>query len=210
MSEQRTPEWFAARLGKATASRIADVIAKTRSGWGASRDDYATELVLERLNGKPIVSFVSDAMKKGIEREPIARAAYEFHAGCEVQEVGFIQHPEIPMVGASPDGLVGEDGQLEIKCPLEKKHLKTLLSGTIDGDYITQMQFQMACTGRQWCDFVSFHDEFPEALKLFVKRVQRDDNLIAWLVKEVLVFLNEVDQKVVALNALTARAKAAA
>ena len=196
MIVQGTPEWHAQRLGKATASRIADIIAKTKSGPSASRESYRIELALERITGARAASFSNAAMQWGTETEPLARAAYEAHTGAIVEEVAMIEHPSIPMAGASPDGLVDDDGLLEIKCPNSPTHMKTLLSKKPDGAYVTQMMWQMACTGRRWCDFVSFDPRFPSALQLFVVRIHRDDEQIATLEKEVAKFLAEVEETV--------------
>jgi len=152
---QGTPEWFAARLGKVTASRISDMIAKTKTGWGADRKNYQAELVVERLTGVPTVSFSNAAMQWGTETEPQARAAYTFFTDASVEEVGLLDHPTIPLSAASPDGIVGDDGLLEIKCPNTATHIKTLLSKDVPDRHIPQIQWQMACSGRQWCDFVS-------------------------------------------------------
>lgn len=189
---QGSPEWFAQRLGKVTASRIADVMAKTKSGYGASRATYMTQLLLERLTGTVAESYQNDAMKWGTETEPLARAAYEAHTGEIVEEVPMIQHPKIEAAGASPDGLVGDSGLLEIKCPTSATHVQTLLSGKPDNKYVLQMQWQMACTGRAWCDFVSFDPRFPDRLRLFAARVKRDDALIGEIEKEVRHFLTEL------------------
>ena len=194
--DQRTPEWFAARLGKATASRIADVMAKTKTGYGASRENYLMELALERITNAQAPFFTTAAMQWGIDQEPAARSAYEATTGNFVTEVGMIDHPTIPMSGASPDGFVGDDGLIEIKCPESKKHLKTLSTRKPDGDYVYQMQWQMACTGRQWCDFVSYDPRFPDHLQLIIVRVSRDDDMIAKVEKEVSVFLDEVTKTV--------------
>ena len=196
MMDQRTPEWFAARLGKATASRIADVMAKTKTGYGASRENYLMELALERITNAQAPFFTTAAMQWGIDQEPAARSAYEATTGNFVTEVGMIDHPTIPMSGASPDGFVGDDGLIEIKCPESKKHLKTLSTRKPDGDYVYQMQWQMACTGRQWCDFVSYDPRFPDHLQLIIVRVSRDDDMIAKVEKEVSVFLDEVTKTV--------------
>lgn len=192
--EQRSDEWFKERLGKVTASRIADVIAEIKTGEAAARADYKTELVCERLTGKPTESFTNVHMERGIELEPFARAWYEVETGIFVREVAFCNHPTIAMSGASPDGLVNDDGLVEIKCPKSKTHLHTLISKTIPRKYVYQMQWQMACTGRKWNDFVSYCPEMPEELQLFVKRLERDDNLIAELEAKVIQFLTEVDE----------------
>ena len=198
--EQRTDEWFAARLGKVTASKVSDVIAKTRSGYSASRENYAAQLVVERLTQKQGESFTNAAMEWGTTQEPFARAAYEIKRGVTVEEVGFIDHPTIPMSGASPDGLVGEDGLVEIKCPNTATHIDTILTREVPAKYIAQMQWQMACTGRQWCDFVSFDPRMPEHLQLFIARVNRVEVFIKELEDEVRKFLREVDHKVERLN----------
>ena len=192
---QRSPEWFAARLGRLTASRVADMMAKTRNGWGASRTNYAWELAIERLTGEPTPSFCNAAMQHGIDTEDTARAAYQIHALCNVEEIGFVEHPKL-FAGASPDGLIGSDGMLEVKCPNPATHGETLLNGTIADKYHKQMQFQMACAGRQWCDFVSFDPRFPEPMRLWVKRVERDDAAIAEIEECAAEFLAEVDQTV--------------
>lgn len=191
--QQGTEEWFAARLGKVTASRVADVIAKTKTGYSTSRKNYAVELALERITGRRQESYSNAAMQWGTDNEPLARAAYESVYGMLVEEVGLIDHPTIPMSAASPDGLVGSRGMLEIKCPNSATHLETLLSGKPDSRYIPQMLWQMACTGREWVDFVSFDPRFPEAKQLFVCRVERDPKAIAELETEVESFLGEVE-----------------
>lgn len=190
---QRTDEWFAARCGKVTASRVADALAKTKTGWGASRANYAAQLICERLTGVQSEGFQNDAMRFGTENEPFARAAYEFHTDETVELVGFIDHPRIDKSGASPDGLVGVDGLIEIKVPNTATHIDTLLSQTIPQKYELQMAWQMACTGRQWCDYVSFDPRLPEEMRLFVKRFQRDDAQIKSLEADIEVFLGEID-----------------
>lgn len=200
MITQGSPEWFLQRLGKVTASRVADVIAKTKTGYSTSRENYLMELALERLTGARQESYTNSAMQWGTDTEPLARAAYEAHTGFIVEEVAMLPHPTIPMSGASPDGLVNHVGQIEIKCPNSATHAKTLISKKPDGKYITQMQWQMACTGREWCDFVSFDPRFPEKLQLCVIRVERDKEMIADLEKEVTSFLAEVEQMVKKLN----------
>lgn len=188
---QQTPEWFAERLGKATASRIADIIAKTKSGPSASRQAYAVQLALERITGQREEGYTTAAMLRGTEMEAEARAMYEAATGELVREVGFIQHPRIEQSGASPDGLVG-DGLLEIKCPDSKQHLEYLQLATAPAKYRPQVHWQMACTGRQWCDFASYDPRFPERLRLHVVRVPRDDAYIAEIETEVEAFLSEV------------------
>lgn len=194
--EQGTPEWFAQRLGKVTASRIADIIAKTKTGVSASRANYLAQLVAERLTGQAADTFKSGAMKHGTETEPLARMAYEAETGNLVTEVAMIQHPKIEMSGASPDGLVDEDGLVEIKCPNTATHINTLIGGKVPSQYISQMQWQMACTGRKWCDFVSFDPRMPTNMQLFIQRVERDESLIKEYESEIVQFLKEVDETV--------------
>ena len=196
MMEQGSESWFQVRIGKVTASRVADVIAKTKTGYSATRDNYMAQLVCERLTGQKGESFSNAAMQHGTDTEPLARAAYEAYADVLVDEVGFVPHPSIEMAGASPDGLVGTDGLLEIKCPNTATHIETLLSQGVPGKYNTQMQFQMACTGRKWCDFVSFDNRLPAELQLFVKRVPRDEVFIRLIEAEIVQFLAELDDKI--------------
>jgi len=198
--EQQTNEWFVARLGKVTASRVADVIAKTKTGYSASRDNYMAQLICERLTGQKGESFTNAAMEHGTLTEPLARSAYENARNLLVKEVGFINHPRIEMSGASPDGLVGDDGLVEIKCPNTATHIDTLLSGKVPTKYITQMQWQMLCCQRKWCDFVSFDNRLPEHLQLFVQEVEFDQEYCAMLEKEVTQFLAELDSKVAKLK----------
>ena len=196
MMDQGSEEWFTIRIGKVTASRVADVIAKTKTGYSASRDNYMAQLVCERLTGQKGESFTNAAMQHGTDTEPLARAAYEALKDVLVDEVGFVPHPTIKMAGASPDGMVGEDGLLEIKCPNTATHIETLLSESVPGKYFTQMQFQLSCTGRQWCDFVSFDNRLPEELQLFVKRVPRDEVFIRLIEAEIVQFIAELDDKI--------------
>jgi len=197
---QRSDAWHEIRLGKATASRIADIIAKTKSGYSASRDNYMAQLICERLTGQKGESFTNAAMEHGTQTEPLARSAYENARSLLVKEVGFINHPRIEMSGASPDGLVAEDGLVEIKCPNTATHIDTLLSGKVPTKYITQMQWQMLCCQRKWCDFVSFDNRLPEHLQLFVQEVEFDPEYAAMLEKEVIQFLAELDSKVAKLK----------
>jgi putative phage-type endonuclease len=196
MMDQGSESWFQVRIGKVTASRVADVIAKTKTGYSASRDNYMAQLVCERLTGQKGESFTNAAMQHGTDTEPLARAAYEALKDVLVDEVGFVPHPTIEMAGASPDGMVGDDGLIEIKCPNTATHIDTLLSQTVPGKYNTQMQFQMACTGRKWCDFVSFDNRLPEELQLFVMRVPRDEVFIRLIEAEIVQFLAELDDKI--------------
>lgn len=188
--EQRTEEWFADRLGKVTASRIADVMMKPTT---AGYQNYQAQLVCERLTGQPTETFTSAAMRHGTDTEPQARAMYELTRGVEVVEVGFIPHPKLAMTGASPDGLVGDTGLVEIKCPQPATHIKTLTGAKIDRKYLLQMHWQMICTGREWCDFVSFSPALPADLQLFVQRVDLDAELAEEITAAVTQFLAGVD-----------------
>ena len=198
--EQGTPEWFAARLGNVTASRVADVIAKTKSGYSASRENYMAQLICERMTNTVAESYTNAAMQWGTETEPLARAAYESVADVLVDEVGYIAHPTIERAGASPDGLIGVFGLLEIKCPNTATHIDTLISEKVPTKYITQVQWQMSCTGRTWADFVSFDPRLPSGLQMFVKRVEFDAEYVAMLKEEVIKFLTELDAKISKLN----------
>lgn len=200
MTEQRTDEWFAQRLGKVTASRVADVMAKTKTGYSASRENYMAQLVVERLTQTKAESFTNAAMQWGTDQEPFARAAYEAAQGVMVEEVGFMSHPDIEMAGASPDGLVGDDGMVEIKCPNTAGMIEALLTQKVPAKYFAQMQMQMACAGRQWCDYVVFDPRMPIKAQLFVKRVPRDDVFIKEMETEIVKFLSEVDAQVQQLN----------
>jgi putative phage-type endonuclease len=198
--DQRTAEWFAARLGKVTASKVADVVARTKTGWGASRANYKAQLVCERLTGCAEVGYTNAAMQHGIDTEPEARAAYCFRQDVDVLEVGFVDHPRIAMSGASPDGLIGGNGLLEVKCPQTATHIETLLGQSVPTKYLHQIQWQLACTERDWCDFVSFDPRLPATMQMFVQRIHRDDDLIGSLEKDVSDFLAEVDETVARLR----------
>jgi len=193
MDNQYTDEWYSARLGKVTASRVADVMAKTKTGYSTSRQNYMMQLLCERLTGKKEESYSSAAMQRGTEMEPIARAVYEAEKGLFVVETGLVEHEEIKNFGASPDGLVGDDGLIEIKCPNTSTHVEFLRTGKIDGKYQIQMLVQMACTKREWCDFVSYDDRLPEQLSYKRVRFMRDDERIAEIESEVERFLCELD-----------------
>lgn len=197
--QQGTEAWHLARVGKLTASRIADAIAKTKSGWGASRGNLMATLACERLTGQPIETFKSSAMIWGTETEPMARANYALHMGVDVAEVGFIDHPTLAMSGASPDGIVGDEGLFEAKCPNTLTHLDTLLAGKFPSQYYPQIQWQLATTGRAWCDAVSFDPRCPEHLQLFIERIPRDERYIAELEAMAAEFLGELDAKLAKL-----------
>ncbi len=201
--EQRSTEWFTARLGKVTASRVADVIAKTKTGYSTSRDNYMAQLVCERMTGTQSESYNNAAMQWGTDQEPLARAAYEAAKDVLVDEVGFVVHPTISNAGASPDGLVGDDGLIEIKCPNTATHIDTLLSDKVPSKYNTQMQWQMVCTGRKWCDFVSFDPRMPEGLQLFIQRVDFDVEYVKMLEAEITGFLGELETKIEKLKEKT-------
>lgn len=193
---QGSAEWHQMRLGKVTASRVSDVIAKTQKGYSATRANYAAQLITERLTGQPTEGFTNAAMQWGTDQEPEARSAYEYYRAEEVEQVAFVNHPNIADAGASPDGLVGPDGLVEIKCPTTATHIDTLTGKSAPAKYVTQMQWQMACTGRKWCDFVSYDPRLPESMRFFCVRVERDDAMIGELEAEVVKFLNEVRAKV--------------
>ena len=191
--EQHTEEWWQARCGRVTASRIADVMAKTKTGYGAGRKNYMAELLTERLTGEPAPGFSNAAMQWGTDTEPKARNAYQFLTMETVVETGFWVHPEIEWSGASPDGLIGKDGLIEIKCPNSATHIETLKAEKVADKYVKQMQWQMACTGRQWCDFMSFDPRLPDHLQAWITRINRDDELIAQIEEEVRAFLAELE-----------------
>jgi putative phage-type endonuclease len=206
---QGSAEWKMARCGSLGASRVADATARIKTGWGASRENIMAELLTERLTGVPTEGFTSEAMRWGTEHEPEARIAYEFRMDASVAEIGIVPHPEIRWTHASPDGLVGDDGLLEIKCPNSATHIDTLLNDTVPGKYIKQMQWQMACCRRAWCDFVSYDPRLPEAMRYYRRRVERDDKAIAAMEKLVAEFLDELAAKEAALRARYEMAEAA-
>lgn len=203
---QGTEAWKMERLGKVTASRVADVIARTKKGWSTSRENYMNELIAERLTGVPVPHHVTPEMRWGTEKEPEACIAYEFHADVEVDKTGFVDHPELD-AGASPDRLVGDDGLVEFKCPTTTTHVNTILADEIPEDHQTQMMWQMGCTGRQWCDFASFDPRVPERVKLYVKRLMRDDAKIAELTQLVADFIGELEAKLARIMAVTGQSE---
>lgn len=198
--EQGSEAWLLARAGKVTASRVADLMARTKTGYGASRANYLAELVAERLTGQPAARFLNDAMRWGTDQEPNARAAYAFAYGVEIEETGLVMHPRIADFGASPDGLVGTEGLIEIKCPNTATHIDTLLSKAVPQKYVLQMQTQMACTGRGWCDFISYDPRMPAEMQMWVQRVPRDDVLIGEIEAETVKFLGELAGTIEALR----------
>jgi len=191
----QTEEWFNSRLGWVTASRLSDVMAKTKSGLSASRKNYMAEKISEILTGERTESFTSPAMTWGIETEPLAIAEYEARTFSTVTPAGFVPHPSIHKAGASPDGLV-KDGLIEIKCPNTSTHIETILSKKIDRKYMLQMQFQMACTNREWCDFVSYDPRLPEYMSMVIIRVARDKKLIAEIEDEIIIFIDELNETI--------------
>ncbi|WP_273760460.1 lambda exonuclease family protein [Bartonella sp. ML70XJBT.G] len=196
--EQRTAEWFQARLGKVTASNIYNILSKTVKGSPTSKyEDYKIKLMTERLTGEISQSYTIPAMQWGVKYDENALKEYEFIYGTEVTKCGFIQHPTMEMAGASPDGLVGEDGLVAIKCLQSIHHLRFYMDGNIKPEYIAQMQFQMACTGRKWCHFISFDPHFvgrSSHLRMKIKRVDRDDKHIEEINQAVAVFLGEIER----------------
>lgn len=193
--EQGSPEWLAARVGRVTASRIPDVMAKGKGGEAQTRLNYKWQLVAEIMTGQSQEDrFFSQAMAWGVEQEPFARAAYEIQTGGLVENVGLVAHPSIPRCAASPDGLVGLDGLLEIKCPNTPTHLEYMEKVAIPGRYQLQMLWQMACTGRAWVDFATFDPRLPEELQLFVMHFPRDQARIDAIEAEVQKFWNEIDE----------------
>lgn len=201
--EQGSAEWIQLRCGMVTASRVCDVMAKlkTKSGEAKDRANYRAEIVCERLTGRAADHYVSFDMDWGTANEPLARAAYEIHFGVDVDSVGFAKHNTIKGFGASPDGLVDTDGLLEIKCPRTATHIGYLLDNVIPEEYQPQMLAEMACTGRQWCDFVSFDPRLPKKMQMFAARFHRDEKRIEEMEQEVVKFLAEVDATIASLEA---------
>jgi putative phage-type endonuclease len=209
MIEQRSAEWYGQRLGKATASRISDVVARTKSGWSALRTNYAADIIAERLTGQPCANYVSAAMAWGIAHEDEARLAYADRCGLIVERAGFVDHPEIDWSGASPDGYVDTVGLVEIKCPNVATHLDALLGAPIPAEHLLQMQWQMACTGREWCDYVSFDPRLPPSMQLHVRRVERHTSLLIELETEVARFLDEIAVRIERLQEIYGQEEAA-
>jgi putative phage-type endonuclease len=200
--EQGSDEWKQARLGHVTASCVADVMAKGKGGAEAvTRKKYKMRLVAERVTGQGQESFTNSSMEWGIMQEPFARQQYEVSRETFVEKTGFWKHQKYDWIGVSPDGLVGNDGLIEIKCPNSTTHLDYLIANQVPTEYYKQMQCQMWVTNRQWCDFVSYDPRIrSNKNKLFVKRCVRDDVFIAEMEAEVLKFLKEVDDLLINLN----------
>jgi len=194
--EQGTPEWHQLRLGKVTASRVADILARTKTGPSASRQNYLIELALQRTTGIIQESYSNAAMEWGTQTEPQARVAYEVNTNNFVDQVAFVDHPSIAWFGCSPDGLVSDRGLVEIKCPNSTTHWEYFKFNRPPQKYVIQMQAQMACTGRQWCDFVSFDPRMPDRSQLLIVRVDRDEAFIAEMEAEIKKFLDEVQTEV--------------
>ena len=191
---QGTEAWQLLRVGKATASKFADVMStKKTGGETVARRDYRMELVVERLTGRPTPVFVSWPMKQGTEREPAARVAFEAYTGIYVEHAQFIEHPEL-LAGASPDGLIEDDAGLELKCPIASTHFDYLRlpHGACPAEYEWQVHGGMWITGRKRWFFGSFNPEFPEHLQLVIREIKRDDAKIEALDKGVRQFLTEV------------------
>lgn len=200
MIVQGSAEWFAQRVGKLTASRMADVLATTKSGPSASRKNYLAQLVAERMTGQPAESFSNAAMAWGTEHEPLARAEYEIFTDYSVEQVSFVDHPDIEWCGASPDGLILNAGLVEIKCPNTATHIEYLLAGKPPAKYQPQMLLQLACTGREWCDFVSYDPRMPEEHRLFVVRFEPKRDEVLAVEQAAIEFLAEVEQTIQKLN----------
>ena len=193
ITEPGTEEWLRSRLGKLTASRFKDIVGRKKNGdYYEKRQSYMIELIAERLTGMMADKFMYGPMQWGIETEPAALTAYAAKTGEEVTRTGFVDHPRIPMSGCTPDGLVGYDGLVEVKCPESRTHIEYLINRVAPEDYLPQMNWQMACTGRAWVDFASFDPRMPEGLRLFVVRVERDEKQIAAYEQDAMDFLKEM------------------
>lgn len=203
--EQNSEEWRQARCGSLGASGITEALATTKGGWGASRENIKARLIAERLTGTPQDSYSNSAMQWGHDQEDNAANAYSFLTGNQAIACGLFRHPELNGTHASPDRLVGDDGLLEIKCPNTATHIDTLKSQKVPGKYVTQIQWQLACTGRAWCDFVSYDPRLPEDLQLFVSRVERDSDRIAKLESDIAEFLAELEADIEAINKIRSK-----
>jgi len=200
---QGSAEWLEVRRGKITASRIADVLAVLKKGGeGAGRRNYRIEQIAERLSGRSEDHYVSPEMEWGSEFEPIARSAYEIATESMVDTVGFVLHPTFDFAGASPDGLVGKDGGLELKCPKTTTHIKWLMAGVVPEEHQDQCLWNMACCQRQWWDFMSYDPRLPEGLRVFMVRMPRDDERIAEIESEVEKFNGEIEAAIESLGGI--------
>lgn len=210
--EQLSAEWFTARLGRVTASNVAKATSRLTKKSGkkevgeptAACDKFRTQVIAETLTGIPVENYVSPAMDQGRELEPVAVAEYEFQYGLETERTGLWVHPVIDRFAASPDRLCGEDGVLEVKCPLPTTHIDYMIAGVMPEEYVDQVQSELACTERKWADFVSFCPVMPPDLKLFRIRVERDEERIRQIEEGVIKFLEEV---VAGIEQLRGRAK---
>lgn len=201
--EQRTDEWYRARCGQLGASQLTAALAKGKAGAESStRRNLIAEIVAMRLTGEAPAGFTSQAIQWGIDNEPIARAMYEIKTGNDVTEVGFIPHPDIEWTGASPDGLVGSDGLVEIKCPNTATHIDYLLAGKVPAEYTKQMLWQMECTGRKWCDFVSYDPRMPPEYQLFLVRYEKDNDKLDEMREGINLFLYDVIEIIAKLKGL--------
>lgn len=192
MLEQGTPEWLAARAGSLGASQVADALATTKSGWGASRANVRAQLVRERLTGQATETFCSAAMQRGKDLEPQARAMYEFQTGHDVTELAIVKHPSLIGSHCSPDGLCDDDGMLEIKCCGDARHFEILQGDSPEDRYVKQCLWQMACTGRAWVDLAYFNPDWPAEMQMVIHRIDRNDDDIGAMEGEVETFLKEV------------------
>ena len=198
---QGSQEWFAARAGSLGASSVADALAKTKSGWGASRANVKARLIAERITGRPVETFSNAAMQRGTELEPQARAMYEIVSGYDVAEVGIVPHPRIAHSHCSPDGLCDDDGMVELKCCGAARHFELLTDSPPEARYITQCHWQLACTGRKWVDLAYFHPDLPQSMQLVIHRIERNDAVLIDLEDQVSAFLAEVAATVADLEA---------
>jgi len=195
------PEWYAARIGLITSSKVHDAITPRQKGGThelAARKKLRMEMLAEMLTGRTVEHYVSPAMDWGVENEPRARAEYEFRRGADVEPLGIVMHPVNPRAAATADGWVKTNGILEIKCPETYTHLEYMESGAIPKEYLNQIDWQMACCGPEieWCDFVSFDPRIEvEDLQLFVVRRERDEKRIAEMEDAVNQFLSELIEK---------------
>jgi len=193
--EQRSEEWFAARAGKFTASRVGALMAVGRNGKPLKgREELISTLAVERLTGHCVETYSNAAMQRGTEMEPEARDAYVFETGHVVEEVAFVEFANLPNTGCSPDGLIGDDGMVEIKCPSAmNRHIGALRNADHAKEYRWQLQHQLLCTGRDWVDIVSYDPRFPASLQLAIHRVERDNGALEELTKAIGVADKEVE-----------------